>query len=98
VLNRYLREYQAKLRDRLAHLARVQGDPGINARDRTAAVKEADRLNRVLHECEEWERQTLLPLAQARIELDLDDGVKVNYLKLGEALAPIPGLAAKGED
>ena len=40
----------------------------------------------------------MLPLAQARIELDLDDGVKVNYLKLGEALAPIPGLAAKDEE
>ncbi|MDQ3607012.1 MAG: BREX-1 system adenine-specific DNA-methyltransferase PglX [Gemmatimonadota bacterium] len=98
VLNRYLREYQAKLRDRLSHLAREQASEGLSARDRTAARKEADRLIRVLHECEEWERQTLLPLAQARIELDLDDGVKVNYLKLGEALAPIPGLAAKSED
>ena len=39
--------------------------------------------------------ETLLPLAQARIELDLDDGVKANYLKLGEALAPIPGLAGR---
>jgi hypothetical protein len=40
----------------------------------------------------------LLPLAQQRIELDLDDGVKANYLKLAEALAPIAGLAAKEED
>jgi hypothetical protein len=40
----------------------------------------------------------MLPLAQARIELDLDDGVKTNYLKLGEALAPIAGLAGKEED
>jgi hypothetical protein len=30
--------------------------------------------------------------------LDLDDGVKVNYLKFGKALAPIPGLAAKEEE
>jgi hypothetical protein len=34
-------------------------------------------------------------LAQQRVELDLDDGVKVNYLKFGEALAAIPGLAKK---
>jgi hypothetical protein len=40
----------------------------------------------------------VLPLAQARIELDLDDGVKVNYLKLGEALAPIPGMASNEND
>jgi type II restriction/modification system DNA methylase subunit YeeA len=98
VLNRYLREYQAKLRDRLAHLARVQADESLGTRDRTAARKEADKLTKVLHECEEWERQTLLPLAQARIELDLDDGVKVNYLKLGEALAPIPGLASREDE
>ena len=40
----------------------------------------------------------LSPPAEQRLELDLDDGVKVNYLKLGEALAPIAGLAAKEED
>jgi type II restriction/modification system DNA methylase subunit YeeA len=94
VLNRYLREYQVKLRSRIAHLAEVQTSGAISTRDKTAARKEFDKLTKTLHECEEWERQVVLPLAQARIELDLDDGVKVNYLKLGEALAPIPGLAA----
>ena len=39
----------------------------------------------------------MLPLAQQRIELDLDDGVKVNYLKLQDVLAVIPGLVAKEE-
>ena len=34
---------------------------------------------------------------EQRIELDLDDGVKMNYPKLQEVLAPIPGLAAKEE-
>jgi hypothetical protein len=97
VLNRYLRDYQVKLRSRLAELTRVQADGNASARDKTAARKDADKLTKTLHECEEWERQTLLPLAQARIELDLDDGVKVNYLKLGEALAPIAGLAADDE-
>jgi len=32
------------------------------------------------------------------IEIDLDDGVKVNYQKFGEALKKIPGLAAKDEE
>jgi hypothetical protein len=94
VLNSYLREYQIKLRSRIAHLAEVQTSGAVSTRDKTAARKEFDKLTKTLHECEEWERQVVLPLAQARIELDLDDGVKVNYLKLGEALAPIPGLAA----
>jgi hypothetical protein len=57
-----------------------------------------DKLTNILHQCDEWKCQTALPLAQSRIELDLDDGVKVNYQKLGEALAPIPGLAAKEEE
>jgi len=97
VLNRYLRDYHVKLRNRLTHLAEVQ-TTAATAKTKTEARKEADKLTKTLRECEDWERQTVLPLAQARIELDLDDGVKTNYLKLGEALAPIAGLAAKDED
>ena len=97
VLNRYLRDYQVKLRNRLAHVTELQVT-AATAKAKTEARKEAEKLTKILTECEEWERQTLLPLAQARIELDLDHGVKVNYLKLGEALAPIAGLAAKDED
>ena len=97
VLNRYLREYQTKLRNRMAHVTELQVT-ATTAKAKTEARKEADKLTKVLAECEEWERQTMLPLAQARIELDLDDGVKTNYLKLGEALAPIPGLATKEDE
>ena len=97
VLNCYLRDYQVKLRNRLAHLTLLK-DTAPTAREKTEARKEADNLTKTLHECDEWERQTVLPLAQARIELDLDDGVKTNYLKLGEALAPIAGLAAKEDE
>ena len=94
ILNRYLREFQVKLRSKIDHLAAVQTSASTTVRDKTLARRESDKLTRTLHECQEWERQTILPLAQARIELDLDAGVKLNYLKLGEALAPIPGLAA----
>jgi len=97
VLNRYVWEYQAKLRSRLEHLKGAQAT-AATAKAKTEARKEADKITKVLHEVEEWERQSLLPLAQARIELDLDDGVKVNYLKLAEVLAPIPGLAAKEDE
>jgi hypothetical protein len=94
VLNQYLREYEVKLRNRIAHLAQMQANANASTRDKTAARKESDKLVKALHDCEEWERQSVLPLAQQRVELDLDDGVKTNYLKLGEVLAPIPGLAA----
>jgi hypothetical protein len=98
VLNRYLRDYQVKLRDRTAHLAHVLASDSSSARERAEARKEADKTAKTLRECEEWERKTVLPLAQARIELDLDDGVRVNYLKLGEALAPVAGMESKEEE
>lgn len=66
-----------------------------SARERTKFQKDLDKLRKSLRECEEWEREVILPLAQQRIELDLDDGVKQNYPKLGAALAGIPGLANK---
>jgi len=97
LLNGYLREYLHKLRARIEHLEHVSAT-STNTREKTSARKEGDALKKTLRECEDYERDTLLPLAQARLELDLDDGVKVNYLKLGEALAPIAGLAAKEED
>jgi len=97
VLNRYLRDYQVKLRNRAEHLAGLLASEG-STREKTEGRREADKISKTLHECEEWERRTVLPLAQARIELNLDDGVKVNYLKLGEALAPVVGMESKGEE
>lgn len=98
LLSSYLREFLHKLRARLEHLDHLIASEATPAREVTKARKESDQIKKSLRECEDWEREVILPLAQQRIELDLDDGVKVNYLKLGEALAPIAGLAAKEED
>ena len=95
VLNNYFRPYLQKLEARLAQLGLDQLNDDLPARERTAARKDAEKITKVLKECQAWEQDALLPLAQQRIELDLDDGVKVNYLKLQDVLAPIPGLAAK---
>ena len=95
VLNNYFRPYLLKLEARLAQLGLDQLNDALPTRERTAARKEAEKITKVLKECQAWEQDALLPLAQQRIELDLDDGVKVNYLKLQDVLAPIPGLAAK---
>ena len=95
VLNNYFRPYLQKLEARLAQLGLDQLNDDLPARERTSARKEAEKITKVLKECQAWEQDALLPLAQQRIELDLDDGVKVNYLKLQDVLAPIPGLAAK---
>ena len=97
VLNNYLQPYIKKLKARLPQLGLDQLNDDLPAKDRAAARKEGDKISNALRECQDWEREALLPLAQQRIELDLDDGVKVNYLKLQDVLAPIPGLAAKEE-
>jgi type II restriction/modification system DNA methylase subunit YeeA len=94
LLNKYLRDYLHKLEARIAHLTHVE-DTAIKATEKTAARKERENLQKALKDCQAWERDTLLPLAQARINLDLDDGVKTNYLKFEGAVQPIPGLAAK---
>jgi primosomal protein N'' len=98
LLSSYLRDYLHKLRAHLEHLDHLMASESTPAREVTKARKESEQLKKTLRECEDYEREILLPLAQKRIELDLDDGVKVNYLKLGEALATIPGLAAKEDD
>jgi hypothetical protein len=90
-----VRPYLQKLEARQAQLGLDQLNDALPTRDRTAARKEAEKITKVLKECEAWEQDSLLPLAQQRIELDLNDGVEVNYLKLQDVLATIPGLAAK---
>jgi type II restriction/modification system DNA methylase subunit YeeA len=97
LLNSYLRPYILKLNSRIEILAQTEASAG-SAREKTAARKELEKLRKYVRECEQWERDVLLPAAQSRIELDLDDGVKVNYLKLGDVLTPIPGLAAKEDE
>ncbi|MGU3435045.1 BREX-1 system adenine-specific DNA-methyltransferase PglX [Actinomycetes bacterium M1A6_2h] len=95
VLNEYLREYKAKLSSSLQHHERLAAGSGT-PREQAAAHKEVDRLRKVLMELDEYEHDALYPLASQQIEIDLDDGVKVNYLKFGAALKKIPGLEVAG--
>ena len=66
----------------------------ISQSDRIKAGKERQVLQNTLNKVEENERSILYPLATERKEIDLDDGVKVNYLKFGKALRNI-GLKEK---
>jgi len=70
--------YLQKLEARQAQLGLDQLNDALPSRDRTAARKEAEKITKVLKECQAWEQDALQPLAQQRTELDLDDGVKVN--------------------
>jgi hypothetical protein len=93
ILNSYLREFIEKLnlqRKQLEHIE-VNGTPS----EQSKARKEIDKIDIKLADCKQYEAEILYPLASERIALDLDDGVLVNYNKLGSAVATVAGLNDK---
>lgn len=97
VLNDYLREFKTKLTAQKVACESVGISPGSSASEKTKALKEIDRIKKILAELDEYERNTLYPLATKQIAIDLDDGVRVNYQKFGAALKKIAGLDDKEE-
>jgi type II restriction/modification system DNA methylase subunit YeeA len=91
ILNDYLRVFISKLESKKTTLNSVAISESASAREKTRATKDIDSIESKLKELKTYE-QTLHDFAARKIELDLDDGVKVNYLKFKEILAPIPGL------
>lgn len=75
-LHRLQRVYESEI-DRMQDMI----DNSSNSREIAAATKRKEKLIRQLKECRDYDIK-LAHLALARIELDLDDGVKVNYRKL----------------
>jgi type II restriction/modification system DNA methylase subunit YeeA len=95
VLNDYLREFRTKLTAHKNHLEQVSISESATASERTKALKEIEKLNKTIEELADYEREVIYPLATEQVAIDLDDGVKVNYGKFGNALKKIPGLDAK---
>ena len=94
-LHRYTPDTIGKLRvDYLHRLQRVYAseiermqdmiDNSKNPREVTVSTKQKEKLQKQLKECQEYDEKIAL-LALARIELDLDDGVKMNYEKVQTA-------------
>ncbi|MFC9773620.1 MULTISPECIES: BREX-1 system adenine-specific DNA-methyltransferase PglX [unclassified Pseudarthrobacter] len=81
VLNEYLREYRAKLEIALQR-AEEAAAGGVSTKEQ----KESDRLRKVLAELRDYEHDVLYPLDIQKMDIDLDDGVLVNYLRFGPAL------------
>lgn len=88
VLN-YLRDYTGKIADIADSLEHS---------DRAADQKQAAKLRKAVLECKDYEDQTLYPLATRNLEMDLDDGVLVNYLRMGKALRAIPSIERKRKE
>lgn len=89
VLNDYLREYQNKLSAKISSYSFMESKDDNSVSDKIKAGKERQSLQIMLNEAEEYERNILYPLATERKEIDLDDGVKVNYLEFDKALRNI---------
>ena len=90
ILNDYLRPFIDKLKNRVSQLEHIERTG--EGKEKTLAIKEMDKLQLQIKECETYERDVLYPLASKRIEIDLDDGVLVNYNKFGKAVKEVKGL------
>ncbi len=69
-------KYEAEI-DRMKKLAEL---PDCSARDKSEYKKLTDKLGKQVDECRAYD-QIISHIASQTIELDLDDGVKVNYAK-----------------
>ena len=92
VLNDYLREFRAKLTEEKNRELAKSISASATQSEKTKALKAIEKITKMIAEIEEYEREVLYPLATEQIDIDLDDGVKVNYLKFGAALKKIIGL------
>ncbi len=92
VLNSYLREFRLKLEVKLDTFQQIEISTSATKTEKTKALRESEQIKKMIGELETYEQETLYPLAIAQKEIDLDDGVKVNYTKLGKALKNITGL------
>ncbi|OZG57433.1 Methyltransferase domain-containing protein [Bifidobacterium myosotis] len=83
---KYLREFTGKLNAQSEALL-ASGKP--------AEVRKGEKLRTAITECTSYERDILYPLATANLPIDLDDGVLVNYLRMGQAVRAIKPIEAK---
>ena len=96
LLNDYLQPFISKLESARQTQTMLSLREDLSPRDKVAASKEIDTLQKMIDDCKTYER-TLFTLATQKISMDLDDGVKVNYQKFKDVLVPIKGLE-KDED
>lgn len=82
VVLKYLRELRSRISTEISALERE---------NRSSSAKKLINYRKMAEDMDVYE-QILYPIAMNHIPLDLDDGVKVNYDKLGKALKLVKGL------
>ena len=81
----YLIHYQEMLENKRKFIERQLSDENISANDKKNVEKELKDLDVLLKELREYANE-VKHIAEQKIPLDLDDGVNVNYEKLGAIL------------
>ena len=92
----YVVPLQSKMAARIDKLADDIPSASTSAQSKRLQ-KERDKLTRQLDELRRFDEK-LRHYADLRIELDLDDGVKVNYGKFGDLLAEVKAVTGTSAD
>lgn len=91
VLNDYLREYIVKQEYRKVQIKKDMDSVSLSGKEKTRKEKEIKEIDKILKDLAEYDKK-LDHMAKQYISIDLDDGVRVNYCKFKDVLAPISGL------
>ena len=94
----YLRSLQTKVENQLGVATQIASDESKSSTERVRANKEVVKYSKMQKELDEYEKHVLYPLSTERIEIDLDDGVKVNYKKFGVALRKVAALEGRSAE
>lgn len=85
IRGKYVNELQAKLKSKEDLIEKRLLDDSLSIKEKKELKDEKDRYRKQLNELLEFDKK-LNSLSNQMIDLDLDDGVKVNYGKLAEIL------------
>ena len=92
VQNNYLREYITKLEGTKEIQKQTILNENATNKDKNEADKRIKNIELKLKELISFDRDNLTSFAQNRVDIDLDDGVKVNYNKFKDVLYVMKGL------
>jgi hypothetical protein len=95
VRNSYLTEYIAKLEAHKETLHLTITSETASNKDKKDADKQSKNIEAKLKEVIAFDREKMMSVSQNPVEIDLDDGVKVNYCKFRDILYLIKGLCKK---
>ena len=92
VRNEYLLEFRQRLDAEKQNLEIMIQKGGLPKADINSKNKRVETIKKIIADLNDYDSEIMYPLAQQNIKIDLDDGVKTNYVKFGKALEKISGL------